>query len=51
MSENGYAKQLQLRQEGPAGDRTVILGEIYRCGNDFDQVMCNTDNNPVLWFW
>lgn len=52
MSQNGYAKQLQLWQEGPVGDSVVIMCEKYTYGNDFDQVMystlhlvCNTDDH------
>lgn len=52
MSQNGYAKQHQLWQEGPVGDCMVIMYEIYICSNDYDQVMfipSNTDNNtPFL---
>lgn len=42
MSQNGYAKQLQLWQEGPVGNSMVIMCELYTRGNDFDQVMYST---------
>lgn len=58
MSQNGYAKQPQLWQEGPVGDSVVIMCEIYTYGNDFDQVMystlhlaCDTDNHTHFFFF
>lgn len=56
MSQNGYAKQLQLWQEGPVGDSMAILCELYTRADDFDQVTysilhltCNTDNNAQFY--